>query len=406
MTDIIPRQHPYPWRAMLAICSDLDETPDAATYFETSRFLNTSGDTSMGRGAGLEVGNTIYFKMPDDQFSYCNASDRDRKKIHDLVKSGHIDCLHSFGDFVSTREEIESIWKLLKYNECAIEVWIDHGVARSNFDADIMYGEGAAIGAPCYHADLTLNNGIKYIWKGRVTSIVAQNANRSYKGIFDSAHPLASMKTIGKEFAKALLAVAGSRKYAMHGENRVITYTGLPSGQPIVEFMRTNPSWGGVSHFETADGIGEVLTNKTLDQLVDASGTSIFYTHLGKSTGGEAPLPPSAVEAFYRLSDYQRHGRILVTTTRRLLGYCDAVQSSQWRSRQHQRQLTIELRTTLPRRDLDGLTWYVPRDVDETHVEVNGSCLVALQMNPPDHTGQPSASIPFQRLVYPAGVTP
>ena len=31
------RRFPYPYRAALAICSDLDETPDAATYFELLR---------------------------------------------------------------------------------------------------------------------------------------------------------------------------------------------------------------------------------------------------------------------------------------------------------------------------------------------------------------------------------
>jgi len=40
---------PYPYRGMLAICSDLDETPDRNVYWEIMRFLNTTEKTAMGR---------------------------------------------------------------------------------------------------------------------------------------------------------------------------------------------------------------------------------------------------------------------------------------------------------------------------------------------------------------------
>src|SRR3989442_15153159 len=90
-----PPRFPYPYQAALAICSDLDETPDAETYFELMRFLNTTEDTSMGPGVGLEVGNSIYFDMPPGHFSYWNTDEKNREKIRALIKSGHIDCLHS-----------------------------------------------------------------------------------------------------------------------------------------------------------------------------------------------------------------------------------------------------------------------------------------------------------------------
>lgn len=43
------RQMPYPYRGMLAICSDLDETPDRSVYWEIMRFLNTTEKTAMRR---------------------------------------------------------------------------------------------------------------------------------------------------------------------------------------------------------------------------------------------------------------------------------------------------------------------------------------------------------------------
>ena len=42
------RRFPHPYRAMLALCSDLDETPDAAVYREQMRFLAQRLDTVGG----------------------------------------------------------------------------------------------------------------------------------------------------------------------------------------------------------------------------------------------------------------------------------------------------------------------------------------------------------------------
>ena len=101
--EVSLRSIPYPYRAMLAICSDLDETPDRHVYGEIMRFLNTTKETTMGPGTGLEVGNTIYFDMPPGQFSYWNTDEAGRAMVRTLIRSGHIDCLHSYGDLATTR---------------------------------------------------------------------------------------------------------------------------------------------------------------------------------------------------------------------------------------------------------------------------------------------------------------
>ena len=81
----------------------------------------------MGPGVGLEVGNTIYFDMPPNQFSYWNTDDVGRNMIRTLIHSGHIDCLHSYGDNAVTRKHAgQALDELDKYN-CQLEVWIDHG---------------------------------------------------------------------------------------------------------------------------------------------------------------------------------------------------------------------------------------------------------------------------------------
>ena len=62
------RKFPFPYKAMVSICSDLDETPSLESYLEISRFLNTDDATRFGNGVDLEVGNSIYFHMPEGQF--------------------------------------------------------------------------------------------------------------------------------------------------------------------------------------------------------------------------------------------------------------------------------------------------------------------------------------------------
>ena len=129
---VVVRRIPYPYAAMLAICSDLDETPNKDIYFEIIRYLNTTGPTRIGRGVKLEIGNTIYFDMPSGQFSYWNTDDAGREMIRALIRSGHIDCLHSYGDLATTRAHADRALNELSRRDCKLEVWVDHGVAPSN----------------------------------------------------------------------------------------------------------------------------------------------------------------------------------------------------------------------------------------------------------------------------------
>jgi hypothetical protein len=327
-----PAKGPYPGgqRSMLAICSDLDETPDAETYFEIMRFLNTTEQTSMGPGVGLEVGNTIYFDMGPGHFSYWNTTEENRDKIRRLIRSGHIDCLHSFGDLATTRAHAQRALQELVSHDCRLTVWVDHSVAPTNFGADIMKGHGDEPGHPAYHADLTLAYGIKYIWRGRVTSVIGQDRPLSFRGIADWSHPRASAATLCKEAAKQALAICGSAKYKLHAGNRTLQKARLRDGSTAVhEFLRCNPAWGGVSCCDTGYGIAEVLTERFLKRLIESGGVSIVYTHLGKLRG-QRKLEPETVRAFHRLGEYARSGDIMVTTTRRVLDYCLNRNATTW----------------------------------------------------------------------------
>ncbi|HEY3246199.1 MAG TPA: hypothetical protein VGM03_22885 [Phycisphaerae bacterium] len=403
------RPIPYPYRGMLAVCSDLDETPDRDVYLQTMRYLNTRHSSSMGPGAGLEVGNTIYFDMPADQFSYWNTDDAGRDMIHRLIRSGHIDCLHSYGDHATTRAHAARALDHLARHDCKLEVWIDHSVAPSNFGADIMRGQGDVPGSPVYHADLTCDFGVRYVWRGRVTSITGQEVPARLRGIFTPRRPLVSARTLAKEAGKRLRARRGHSKYALHGPNRVMQPSSLRDGRPVYEFLRCNPHPAGVSVGDTAAGLAEVLTDAFLSRLVHRGGVCLLYTHLGKVLRRDQPLPPRACAALQRLGQYFRNGKILVTTTRRLLNYLRVLRRLRTRIAQDSPELRIDLFATpetcgpdapLFRNDLDGITLYVP-EARPAQLMLNGTALSDVQRNAPDHTGQASLSLPWIPLSFP-----
>jgi hypothetical protein len=388
---------------MLAVCSDLDETPDRHVYRESARFLNTTDTTAMGTGVGLEVGNTIYFDMPPSQFAYWNTDDEGRALIRTLIASGHVDCLHSYGDLAVSRKFAARALDELTRHDLRLEVWIDHATAPTNFGADIMRGQGDVPGSAAYHADLTLQYGVRYVWRGRVTSVIGQDVARRVAAVFDPGHPAASLPTVAKELVKGAAARAGSRKYSMHGANRVLQPVALRDGQPAIEFLRINPHWGGVSRGETAEGIADVLTDRTLGRLVDAGGISILYTHLGKIRRRDRPFSDRACAAWRRLAEYARREDILVTTTRRLLGYCDAVRRVRATFTPGDSVDTLDITAdgVLSRSDRQGLTFAV-RDPQRTMVRIGGEALPFVQRHLARGAEPPSVTIPWTRLEFPS----
>ncbi len=402
------RPFPYPYRCLLAICSDLDGTPDRRTYLEIVRFLNTEETSPMGPGVGLEVGNSIHFRAKARRFSYWSTDDAGREMVRALIRSGHIDCLHSFGELIHTRDEARRALDELREHDCRLEVWVDHGGTVTNFGPDIMQGHGDEIGHPAYHADLTVDYGIQYVCLGRGTSIMGQDIPAKLGCIFTPSHPVASGRTLLKEVAKQSLARIGNKKYAMHASNKLLRPSVLRDGQRIYEFMRCNPHWAGIGSYAEGRHIGDVLTSDMLHRLVTRGGTCILYTHLGRVDDPAVPFNTRAVRAFHHLAEESRAEKILVTTTRRLLGYRRALREIAFTTQRVGRILRIDLNTRTPKNwvgglgaaDLAGLTFYVPGAMPIC-LTVNREPAADLRHNPPDHTGRPSVSLPWHRLEFP-----
>jgi hypothetical protein len=385
---------------MLAVCSDLDETPDRAVYWEIARYLNSSETTAMGPGLGLEVGNTIYFDMPPDQFAYWNTDDTGRALVQALIRSGHIDCFHSYGDLATTRAHAGRVLDELQRHGCGLAAWIDHAVAPSNFGADIMRGRGDVVGDEVYHADLTCAFGVRYVWRGRITSVIGQDVPRSLRGILDREHGLRSARTLAKEWAKGWLGRIGRRKYDIHPPNLALRRTALRDGRPVWEFLRTNPYWGGVENAATAAGLAEVLTRPFLDALTARGGVAVLYTHLGKVRDVRQPLPVATREALRLLATYRDEGRVLVTTTKRLLDWCRRKREARVEMAEDGDALRVDVRLPGPEGAFEGLSLYVPAQ-RRVRVFLDGQEATEARRNPPDHTGRASVSLDWPALEFP-----
>jgi hypothetical protein len=369
--EVVVRRFPWPFRSMLAVCSDLDETPDDGVYLEIARFLNSTDATAMGPGVGLEVGNTLYFDMPPGQFSYWGTSERGRAMARALMRSGHIDAIHSWGDLATGRRHAERNLAELERHACRLEVWIDHSRAASNFGPDLMTGSGDVRGADAYHADLTLAYGVRHVWRGRTTGLTGQDVPVGlgcFAPMLRRRPALVSMRSAFKEAAKVVLGLAGHPRWVMYGANRVCRPSTLRDGGRVWEFLRTNPSWGGPGESATAAGIEDVLTPRMLSRLVACEGAAVLYTHLGKVADRARPFGAGTERAFRRLARLRDEGRVLVTTTGRLLRYVTVRDSIRYRANLDGERVVVTVDciddpVSGPRvpgaRDLDGLAFGV-----------------------------------------------
>ncbi len=402
------RSFPHPYKAALAICSDVDCTPDFATYREIMRFLNTAEKTRIGTGLNMEVGNSMYFLAPSFRYAYWNLSEPEREHTRELIRSGYIDCLHSIGEDARIREHAAGAYEELSRHDCWLKVWVDHSKTPTNFGPDLMRGHGDEAGHSAYHADLAAAYGICFVWRGRVTSAVAQESEGSIRGILSREHVLGSVLSLGKHAMKSFIGSHGCARYRSIAENRLLWPITLRDGNRLYEFQRSNPHWAGPGCASGRD-LAEVLSTKVLDSLIAAGGMSIIYTHFCAEMAPDTILHPRTVEGLRRLAEYYADGKILVTTTQRLLCYCRAREEVSAECRpMPDRSIEIHLHhgkaaisdIPLEDTDLSGLTFYTP-DPARTRIYWKGQEVTSTTRNPPDETGKPSVSIIWLPLDFP-----
>jgi len=400
------RKFPYPYKAAMTICSDIDGTTTKEEFLEIQRFLNTKEETSMGEGVGLEIGNSfVMYAPPTCAFSYFSGNPGNMQVIKKFIKTGYIDFMHSYGEKTDfTRKDAIKAIEELNNNQCKVDVWVDHFITADNLGDDCTFGSGDHPDSTAYHSDLTLAYGIKFAWLGRLTMVIGQSIPISLKTfslIYDSTHPVHSLINMGKEFAKNVLAVFGNKKYGMHKSYDLMRIAKLDDGQKVYEFLRFDNYWKGVATGATSKRLAYVISKRTLDRLKEVNGYMIVYTHLGKNSDCSQVIAKETQIALRDLASEYERGDIYITTTSKLLNYYLNHKYLNWsyETKADETIITIYgvedpvfgsfVPTT---KNLQGITFYLP-DKYRTRIYIRNKEITNIQRNPRDYTGRESITI-------------
>lgn len=305
------KRAPYPYKSMLAICSDIDGS--TLEEFESyHRYMNTlEDDTKWGKGLGLDVSDSFWMYTMNNNdaihdsnggshenvMTYFKSTNNDIKnadKILHYFKSGWIDSMHTYGDF-SQVDENKPVFER-KYAEAANAemvrtnllptVWMNHGNAANtqsfrdtaNKKDSNAYQQGSLPGSKSYHADLTVPNGVKFIW-------FSEPDNR-----FNMVSPLYPVT--------------------------------LDDNQKVWGFQRYTGKYGvkGFEYNWSVYQMDDQLSVKNLDKLVKNKEIAIVAQHLGGSNGSYI-LPKASLDGLKLLAEYYNRKDVLVGRTSRVLEF-------------------------------------------------------------------------------------
>lgn len=404
--EVALRKFPYPYKAALTICSDIDGTTTIEEFLEIQKYLNTKEETSMGGGVGLEIGNSfMMYASTTCAFSYFSGNPGNSRVIKKFIRTGYIDLLHSYGEKMDfTRKDAIEAIKELNDNQCKVDVWVDHARTPDNLGDDTTFGLGDHPESSAYHSDLTLAYGIKFLWLGRITTVIGQSAPitlKTFSSTYDSRHPVDSLRNMMKEFAKNVLAVLGNRKYAMHKSYDLIRVAKLDDGQKAYEFLRFDNYWKGIATGATSKRLAYVISRRTLERLKEVGGYMVVYTHLGKNSDCSQVVAKETQNALRDLASEYERGNIYVTTTSRLLNYYINQKYLKWSYETKGEEMIITISgvedpvfgSFVPTiENLQGITFYVP-DKNKVRIYINDRQITNIRRNPPDFKERESVTI-------------
>jgi hypothetical protein len=399
------RKFPYPYRAGLSISSDIDWTDSVEKFRQIQDYLSSTRSTPMGKGLGLDVASSFLFWENPDKTIHYFMSDEVRDMILEYIRMGQIDALHSFGkkdDFQRT-DAIRALNEL-RSRGIHLDVWIDHTTSADNFGDDVTLGYGDHADRKEYHADITIDYGIKFVWMGRLSMIAGQACPltlRSFADIYDRDHVFASITNIAKEFSKHILGLLGSKKYKMHGNNDLLQLTALDDGRNVYEFMRFDDYWQGVSTGADGKRLSYLISPVNLKRLIDRSGYMVVYTHLGNNVDCLSAICPETLAALKGLAQENENGNIYITSTSKLLRYYLLQKYLKWSGSCRGRQCDIHIVSVedplagsyVPSiGQLEKITFYVP-DKNQCRVFINQQEIPTIRKNDRDYTQRDSITI-------------
>lgn len=399
------RKFPFPYICGLSISSDIDNASSHESFLALMDFLNTSKPTPFGKGLGLEIGNSFWFynntKMK--QLSYFQNNNEESKLapfIREFWKSGHIDTIHSYGNFDEggfKRFFAEKSLNELEKYRIKIPVWVNHGIGLNyqkvgNYPD--MYGDDPNHKA--YHMDLTLLLGCEFFWTGKNTHIIGQDANRTFS-------------TVAKQGIQWVLKNTRYRKTEnpiFDNGNNLLRPIKFRDGNLAWEFQRWINSWGRETFLDVNEFSAQI-NKKIINRLIKNQGVMIIYTHFNENLNIRG-LPPLLKKNLRHLKRNVKEKKVFLTTTSRLLKYWEVNLYLNYsvESQNDVTMITIKKNIITPigekvlfKNHLQGITFYV-NDADKTSIYFENE-LIDIVKNKKDNTRRDSVTIPWIPLEYP-----
>ena len=392
------RPYPFPYRAALAICSDIDGC-DRPTFLAVHRHLNDPR-----RGLGLPVADSFWAQGREPgQMAYYLPDGRtpgpDADLILQALRGGLLDALHSWGDFNLAAPDPEKLRPLaarltedLLRRGLAVKVWLNHGdpCNQQNLQARLQAEyDGDDPASPYYTADLLKTLGLKYYWWSEMVSWPL-SCQRPWASPGSWLRPGVNAL---KNAVKILLGQGQKVKTTAQILELCQAVT-LRDGLPVLAFTR---HLRGLQEPTSRHTLHYTLGLPVLEELLAQAGYLILYTHLGlpRPAPGEKLFPPADRAALECLAQHYHAGRIWVAPTVRVLTHWLVTRRLTWTVSREGERLLIHLEsladpTTGPRppepEELAGLCFYVPPRV-EVILRLADRDL-APRVFGPDHTGE------------------
>jgi len=400
------RRFPYPFKCALSISSDIDNASSLESFIAVMDYFNSQNDTPFGEGLGLEVGNSFWFynNSESEQLSYFDGLSENLSPLAPLIeeywKSGHIDTLHSWGNFDAgrfNRSHAESALSVLRKHKVKIPIWINHGIGLNHQKVGNyrnMHGDDPD--HPAYHMDLTTEAGCEYFWIGKTTHIIGQDADHT-------------LSVYTKRMIQWLMKHTRYRNVIdpiYDDGNQLCASIRFRDGTQGWEFTRFINAWGRENILDVNE-LATQLSPRIINQLIKNRGFMILYTHFNehvKMTG----LPQLLIKHLDYLKRKTIDKTVFMTTTSRLLKYKEMRENLIFQTQIMNDEMEIhvskEIETPVgiklvKHEHLQGLTFYT--DSPKKTKILFEQTPVKISVNSKDETGKQSVSIPWIKLNYP-----
>jgi hypothetical protein len=316
---------PPPYRAWLTISSDPDNTV-LRDWRELHSYIWDE--------LALPFGDALFVRSHN-----CNLPGQVNLHDNPEIADGHYhDTLHGWGDYVHARtrgfdrEDAVAAISLLHSHNLTPRVWVDHSTHPQNMlhnskggsTPEHVDGSGHVYKSFTYTLDLAAELGIRYLWDGRLTSILGQDTPISPRAWYSRGKSSAALTSF------LLLWHWLSRVDFMPWGRSLVTYDvnvnrqyyahEFADGRTLYCFRRYG-TWRDAD----IDGLAKLISPRNIDDLLSRQGTCIVYSHLGKRRAArnedELHIPPETRATLKNLQRKYEEKILRLTPVSTLLDY-------------------------------------------------------------------------------------